>query len=66
MGRHKRNPGAGERESSSVRTLFGAYLVPEPRVQEVQDRVLLASNVQVDRHPVLVRLLAPSGLGVPW
>ncbi len=35
------------------------HLVPEPRVQEVQHRVLVAADVEVDRHPVLLLLGIP-------
>ena len=34
------------------------HLVPEARVEQVQHRVLGAADVEVDRHPRVVRLLA--------
>ncbi len=39
--------------------------MPEPRVQQVQHRVLGAADVQIDRHPALLLRRVPGPLRVP-
>ena len=41
------------------------HLVPEACVEQMQHGVLSSTHIQVDRHPVALRLRGPGGLGVP-
>ena len=68
INRKASTPGKTASEQSTAgepgQSVRAAYLMPEPSIQQVQHSMLSATNIEVHRHPVLLRLRIQHALRV--